>query len=98
MYSLGSNSKNKALAKYVKVSSRDMADAERWRYTQLEGYFSVSDIDGVSVGVLKYRPSRDSYSGIEQLSVTQCIEGRGKTLKEAVDQARRKRKGKGEKL
>lgn len=97
MFSIASNSKNKALAKATKVSGRDKADAERWRYTQLEGYFSVRDIDGVSVGVLKYKPS-NSYSGREQLSLAQCIEGSGKTIKEAVDQARRKRKAKGEKL
>lgn len=98
MLSIASNSKNKALAKATKVSGRDKADAERWRYTELEGYFFIVGLDDVCVGVLKYKPMEMFPSGREQLPLDQCIEGRGKTIKEAVDQARRKRKAKGEKL
>lgn len=66
------------------------ADAERWRYTQQEGYFCCDGgSDGISVGVLKYKKYP---SGMVQLPLVQCIEGRGSTLKEAIDKARRKKK------
>lgn len=64
-----------------------VADADRWRYTQQEGYFCCNGgSDGVSVGVLKYDTKG------EQLPLTHCIEGRGNTLKIAIDNARRKRR------
>jgi hypothetical protein len=66
------------------------ADAERWRYTQQEGYFCVYHDDGVSVGVLKYFNDIKSYSGKTQHPLSHCIEGRGATLKKAIDAARRK--------
>ncbi|UTC25377.1 hypothetical protein P7_187 [Pectobacterium phage vB_PcaM_P7_Pc] len=60
-------------------------DAERWRYLQQEGYFSTRGDGEVAVGVLKFDNGR-------QLPLTHCIEGRGSSLKCAVDKALRKRR------
>lgn len=75
-------------------------DALRWRYTQQEGYFvcgpynTDGDFSGYSVGVLKYEyDSKARYSEpayMRQLSLNKCIEGRGKTLKSAIDRALKK--------
>lgn len=71
------------------VSKEDSKDAMRWRYTQSDGYFSTHDIDGFCVGIAKYLnvPRHASLSGVSPVSLNNCIEGRGKTLKEAIDQA-----------
>lgn len=75
----------------------DAEDAARWRYTQQKGYFFIrpdADVDNnFSVGVLKHKEDpRAHYSDYKtQLGLNECIEGRGATLAEAIDNALSKR-------
>jgi hypothetical protein len=72
-------------------------DAARWRYTQQNYYFETGPHDtdgdwrGYSVGVLKYVDDPSIIyghpKGKRQLPLNHCIEGRGDTLQEAIDEA-----------